>query len=90
MRRHVLRTTLLDIAGPGGKHVTLSQLPPHGHKCASVRQQLLVVAAVRQGMLTFAEACERYNLDLEEYLSWHRSFEDVWPVRQTKIERYRQ
>jgi Protein of unknown function (DUF1153) len=49
-----------------------------------VRQKLLIVAAVRNGMLTFAEACERYNLDLEEFLAWQCSFEEVWPAREDR------
>jgi hypothetical protein len=81
---------LFDFVGPDGKRATLAQLPPHGHKCTSARQKQLVVAAVRHGMLTFAEACTRYNLGLEEYLSWHRSFEALSPAEQTKIECYRQ
>ena len=31
----------------------------------------MVVAAVRHGLLTFDEACKRYALYAEEYLSWH-------------------
>ena len=83
-------TAMFDFVGPDGKRVTLSQLPARGVKRWSVRQKFLVVAAVRYGMLTFAEACERYNLNLEEYLAWQRRFGEVWPSRATEIERYRQ
>jgi len=31
--------------------------------------------AVQQGLISFEEACERYNLSLNEYLRWQRAFE---------------
>jgi hypothetical protein len=34
----------------------------------------MVVAAVRHGLITISEACERYHLSLDEYLHWHGSF----------------
>jgi hypothetical protein len=34
-----------------------------------------VVMAVQQGLISFEEACERYNLSLDEYLRWQRAFE---------------
>jgi transposase len=34
-----------------------------------------VVAAVKGGLLTIHEACERYNLSLEELMLWQRSIE---------------
>ena len=90
MSGHGLCAPILDFVGPDGERVTLSQLPPHGRMPWSVRQKRLIVAAVRNGMLTFAEACERYNLGLEEFLTWQRSFDEVWPSGETKIARYRQ
>ena len=83
-------TPMLDFVGPGGKRITLSHLPPHGLKRCSVDQKLLVVAAVRHGMLTFAEACERYELDLDKYLAWQRSFDEMWSSDETNIKPYRQ
>jgi hypothetical protein len=49
---------MLDFDGPEGDRITFSQLPPRGHKGWSVREKVLVVAAVRHGMLKFFEACE--------------------------------
>jgi hypothetical protein len=83
-------TTMFDFVGPDGERVTLSQLPARGRKRWGARQRFLVVAAVRHGMLTFGEACERYDLKLEEYLAWQRSFDAIWPSEEPKIERYRQ
>ena len=58
---------MLDFDGPTGERITLSQLPPRGHKGLSVQDKILVVAAVRNGMLTFFEACEWYGLSLESF-----------------------
>ena len=58
-----------DIAGP---------LPPPGLKRWRARDKALVVAAVRHGVMTFNEACARYRLSAEEYLSW-RSFDAARP-----------
>ena len=71
---------MLDFVGPGGERITQSQLPPPGLKRCSVRQKVLVVAAVRHGMLTFVEACERYDLSLDEFLAWHVAFDADRPL----------
>jgi len=55
--------------GPDGKRITLADLPPRDLPA----QKSMVVAGVRQGLITLREACERYHLSLDEYLSWHRS-----------------
>jgi hypothetical protein len=34
-----------------------------------------VVAAVRGGLLSLEDACERYALTVEEFLSWQRNVE---------------
>jgi hypothetical protein len=40
----------------------------------SASQKAIVVAAVRHGLITLGEACERYHLTTEEYVSWHSCF----------------
>jgi len=35
-----------------------------------IRRKAEVVAAVRDGLLTLEEACSRYMLTVEEFLSW--------------------
>jgi hypothetical protein len=41
--------------------------------------------------MSFQEACERYNLSLDEYLSWQRTFErdDQSGPRATRIRKHR-
>jgi uncharacterized protein DUF1153 len=34
----------------------------------------MVVAAVRHGLITVNEACARYDLSIEEYLSWYQCY----------------
>ena len=67
---HAALVTMLDFVGPDDERIPPSQLPPRGHTNWSVRQKALVVAAVRHGMLTIVEACELYDLSLDEFLAW--------------------
>lgn len=53
---------------------TLESLPaPDTRRWVSSRKQA-VVLAVRTGVLTMTEACERYSLSVEEFLSWDALF----------------
>ena len=48
----------------------LDRLPPPDTRRWVMRRKAQVVAAVRGGLLTFEEACERYRLSEEEFKSW--------------------
>jgi hypothetical protein len=50
-----------------------------------------VVAAVRGGLLSIEEACDRYKLTVDEFLSWQRSIDQhgLPGLRATKIQDYR-
>lgn len=53
---------------------TLATLPaPETRRWVSSRKQA-VVLAVRAGHITMADACERYRLSVEEFLSWDALF----------------
>jgi hypothetical protein len=56
-----------------------------------VRQKAIVVAAVRGGLLSIDEACARYALTMEEFLSWQVAVErhGLPGLRSTKIQKYR-
>ena len=56
-----------------------------------VRRKAVVVAAVRNGMLTLQEACERYNLSVEEFLAWQSAIDryGVPGLRVTRLQIYR-
>ena len=57
-----------------------------------VRRKAEVVAAVNGGLLTVTEACDRYNLTLEELASWQRAIEreGMAGLRATRVQHYRQ
>ena len=48
----------------------LSHLPPPNTMRWVVRRKAHVVTAVRNGLLSVAQACERYRLSEEEFQSW--------------------
>jgi transposase-like protein len=52
----------------------LSALPPVTTKRWVARRKAAVVAAVRSGALTIAEACRRYGLSHEEFAEWERHY----------------
>ena len=60
------------VIGPLGESLTLDTLPPPSTTRWVVRRKAEVVAAVNGGLLTVDEACERYRLSLEEFVSWQR------------------
>jgi hypothetical protein len=88
--RSTLRAIQREYFGAGAEHLSPAQLPHPGRKPSTTKDKLLVVVAVQHGLLTLAEACERYSLNLEEFLSWQRSIDEVWLSRTTKGGRYRQ
>ena len=67
------RTRVPFYIGADGKRVTLADLPSGTHRRWLPRHKQIVLSAVSHGLLTFEEACERYNPTLDEYLSWQRA-----------------
>lgn len=55
------------VIGPLGEPLTLDSLPPRDTRRWVVRRKAEVVAAVNGGLLTIDEACERYDLTIEEF-----------------------
>lgn len=78
---------LLDIAS----NVSLESLPPPATKRWVIRRKAEVVAAVRAGILTLEEACARYTLSVEEFLSWQRLVDShgLPGLRVTRLQDYR-
>ncbi len=89
-RRPVLTVTP-SVIGPDGKHLTRGDLPPRNTKRWVIRRKAEVVAAVRGGLLSLDEACDSYNLSIEEFLSWQRAIEKhgVRGLRATRVQEYR-
>ncbi len=63
------------VMGPNGKWLSLADLPAPDTKRWVPRRKAEVVAAVRGGLLSLEDACERYALTVEEFLSWQRNVE---------------
>lgn len=52
--------------------MTLEDLPAPNTKRWVIRRKAQVVVAVRSGIISLNDACSRYNLSIEEFLSWQR------------------
>jgi hypothetical protein len=59
-----------SVLGPDGRKLTVADLPRPGAQRWTLRRKAEVVAAVRGGLLSQADACHRYMLSVEEFLSW--------------------
>lgn len=79
------------VIGPTGAPLTLSDLPPGDTERWVIRRKAEVVAAVRGGLLSLDEACERYRLTNEEFLGWQKSIDQhgLAGLRTTRIQQYR-
>ncbi|MBO0735587.1 MAG: DUF1153 domain-containing protein [Alphaproteobacteria bacterium] len=68
-----------------------SDLPPINTQRWSPRRKAMVVDAVRNGALSFAEACERYQLSAEELTAWQHAMESHGTpgLRVTRLQIYR-
>jgi hypothetical protein len=68
----VLANKTKGVIGPLGELLTLEKLRTGTGGRWVPRRKAEVVAAVTGGLLTVDEACERFELTLEEYTSWER------------------
>ncbi len=87
----MLRPRVKYVIGPDGSPLTIADLPPANTRRWVIRRKAEVVAAVRGGLLSLEEACERYTLTVEEFLSWQASINDhgLAGLRTTRIQQYR-
>ena len=79
------------VIGPDGSPLTIKDLPPPSTKRWVIRRKAEVVAAVRGDLLTLEEACERYKLTVEEFLSWQKAIDQfgMQGLRATRVQQYR-
>lgn len=79
------------VAGPDGVPITLDDLPSNETDRWVIRRKAIVVAAVRGGLLSLPEACEKWNISEEEYRSWERLIDrhGVRGLRATRLQHYR-
>lgn len=62
-----------QVTAPWGEQLTLADLPVPGTARWSPRRKAIVVAAVKGGLITLEEACARYRMILDEFLSWEHT-----------------
>lgn len=79
------------VIGPTGAPLTLNDLPPSNTQRWVIRRKAEVVAAVRGGLLSLDDACERYKLTSEEFATWQESIDKfgMAGLRTTRIQQYR-
>ncbi len=67
-------------------------LPPPSTKRWVIRRKAQVVVAVRSGLISLDEACQRYSLSIEEFLSWQRLIDQhgIGGLRATRVQQYRE
>ena len=66
-------------AEPTGRTLTFADLPAPDTGRWIRRRKADVVAGVRGGLISLDEACRRYALSIEEFLSWERLFDQPAP-----------
>lgn len=71
--------------------VTAADLPAVDTTRWSAQKKAAIVASVRQGIITMQEACRRYKLSVEEFLSWQKSVDKhgLPGLRTTRVQYYR-
>ena len=79
------------VIGPVGQPLTIDDLPPPETKRWVIRRKAEVVAGVRNGLISLEDACNRYKLSVDEFLSWQRLIEEhgVRGLRTTRLQQYR-
>jgi hypothetical protein len=71
----------------GKRSMSVTDLPASDTRRWYPRQKSMVVTAVDVGLITLEEACQRYDLSGEEFLSWQCATEEVGVLGLRMIER---
>jgi len=73
------------------KNRLLSGLPPAETQRWPCRRKAAVVVAIRAGVLSPQEACQRYMLSLEELAAWEATLDQngIRGLRVTRLQMYR-
>jgi uncharacterized protein DUF1153 len=78
-------------ASPSRAASPFDALPPANTRRWVIRRKAEVVAAVRSGAISLEDACDRYKLSMEEFLSWQRLIDShgMAGLRVTRLQDYR-
>ncbi len=79
------------VIGPAGEPLTIDDLPPPETRRWVIRRKAEVVAGVRNGLISLEDACKRYKLSVEEFLTWQRLIDQhgMRGLRTTRLQQYR-
>ena len=71
--------------------IAVEDLPPPNTRRWVSSRKAKVVEAVRTGLMSLTDACDRYNLSVEEFLSWQRLIDahGTPGLRSTRLQVYR-
>jgi transposase-like protein len=74
-----------------GEPLTINDLPPPNIRRWIMQRKAQVVNAVQTGLLSLDEACVRYGITIEEFLSWQRLLNQhgLQGLRATHLQKYR-
>ena len=64
--------TVSYVIGPRGTILTPADLPSTNTKRWTVCRKAEIAAAIRGGLISLEDACERYSLTVEEFVSWQQ------------------
>jgi len=80
------------IIGPDGYKLTLEDLPSPDTTRWVSRRKAEIVAAVRGGLLSLAEACDRYEMTVEEFVAWQQAMDanGIAGLRTTRSHQHQQ
>jgi len=75
----------------GQNQMMLNELPPPDTKRWVIKRKLAVVIAVKNGVITLEEVCRRYNLSVEEFLTWQEMNDrhGIRGLRATRLQDFR-
>jgi hypothetical protein len=79
------------IINPDGLRSKAPILPAPSTKRWVIRRKAQVVSAVRKGVLSLEEACDRYMLTADEFAAWERAIDEygLAGLRTTRLQHYR-
>ena len=69
----------------------IEDLPPVNTRRWVIHRKAEVVAAVQGGLISLDDACQRYDLSVEEFLSWQSAINrnGLPGLRVTRVQQYR-
>jgi hypothetical protein len=84
------RSRINGVIGFDGSPLTSADLPAPGTQRWVIRRKAVVVAAIRGGLISLEEACNRYALTADEFLDWQYSTDrhGLLGLSTTRIQKY--